>query len=208
MARAKASPSAATPHSAYRHSRFVLRAIEPLHAQAISELFEGVGEGLPEGFDGGHYTAASGTLQTPLTRVSQRAKWLEALDPQERIVGAWLPATAKTPERLVGMAGLHVASRSPRRRHAMSIGMAVHDAYQGQGVGTLLMGALVDLADNWLFVLRLELEAYASNERALRLYESFGFKQEGLMRAHALRHGQLVDSVSMARLHPKPPTLP
>lgn len=106
---------------------------------------------------------------------------------------------------LVGNAGLHPAAAQLRRRHAMSLGMAVVPEAQGRGVGKALMAALIDYADNWGQVLRLELGVYADNERAIGLYKRFGFEIEGRQRAYALRAGQYVDSLMMARLHPKPP---
>jgi putative acetyltransferase len=62
------------------------------------------------------------------------------------------------------------------------------------------MQAAIDLADNWLNLTRLELEVYSDNETAVHLYERFGFEREGLMRQHAFRNGQYVDSLMMARL--------
>jgi GNAT superfamily N-acetyltransferase len=38
----------------------------------------------------------------------------------------------------------------PRRRHSGHFGMAVRDDWRRQGVGTKLMEAALDLADNWL----------------------------------------------------------
>ena len=105
---------------------------------------------------------------------------------------------------VVGDAGLHPVGGSPRRRHAMRLGMQVQPAWQRQGVGTRLMEALVDYADNWLGLLRLELEVYADNHKAQALYQRFGFVQEGLHRCDTLRGGVYVDSLSMARLNPRP----
>jgi len=105
---------------------------------------------------------------------------------------------------VVGGAGLHPVGASPRRRHAMKLGMQVQPAWQGQGVGTRLLEALVDYADNWLGLLRLELEVYADNHGAQALYRRFGFVQEGLHRCDTLRGGHYVDSLSMARLNPAP----
>ena len=106
---------------------------------------------------------------------------------------------------IVGSAGLNEVGRSPRRRHAMGLGVSVGRAAQGQGVGSALMGALCDYADRWLGVLRIELAVYADNEVAQRLYRKFGFEVEGRFRCHALRDGVYVDSIAMARLHPNPP---
>ena len=105
---------------------------------------------------------------------------------------------------LVGGAGLHPVGASPRRRHAMSLGMQVQPAWRRRGVGTLLLKSLCDVADNWLGVLRLELEVYADNAKAQALYRRFGFVEEGRHRCHALRDGVFVDSLSMARLNPAP----
>jgi len=82
---------------------------------------------------------------------------------------------AKQSGLLVGMAGLHSVGAVLRRRHAMFVGIAVAQAAQGQGVGKALMAALLDLADNWLGVLRLELTVFADNAPAIGLYERLGF---------------------------------
>jgi putative acetyltransferase len=62
------------------------------------------------------------------------------------------------------------------------------------------MGAVVDLADNWLQLKRLELGVYADNARAIALYERYGFEREGLNRAYSWRNGAWADSLMMARL--------
>ena len=107
---------------------------------------------------------------------------------------------------VVGTAGLHATGPALRRRHAMFLGISVAAEAQGQGVGTALMQALVDYADRWAQVLRLELTVYADNARAIALYRKFGFEVEGTHRAYALRDGAYVDALAMARLHPNPPT--
>ena len=82
-------------------------------------------------------------------------------------------------------------------------GTPVRDEFQGQGVGTALMVAAVDLADNWLNLLRLELGVYTDNEPAIRLYKKVGFVVEGTLLKYAYRAGQYVDVVTMARLKPE-----
>jgi putative acetyltransferase len=58
------------------------------------------------------------------------------------------------------------------------------------------------LADKWPNLTRLELEVYADNEAAVRLYERYGFEREGTLRQHAFRGGHYVDTYAMARLRP------
>ena len=105
-------------------------------------------------------------------------------------------------DRVVGMLSVHTFPNRPRRRHVGAIGITVHDEWQGKGIGTALMSAGLDLADNWLNLLRLELEVFMDNELAIRLYERFGFEREGQLRQHAFRDGHYVDSYIMARLRP------
>ena len=68
---------------------------------------------------------------------------------------------------------------------------------QGQGIGTALLEAVLDLADNWLMLRRVELEVYADNGGAIRLYERLGFETE---REAAVKAGAYVDTLVMARL--------
>lgn len=138
--------------------------------------------------------AMAGTFQLPYPAESTWAERLASPAP-----GTWLLA-AEVDGRVVGMAGLHGNPGVARRSHAASIGIGVHDAWHGRGIGTALMRALVDLADNWLNLLRLELEVYADNEAGLKLYERFGFVEEGRHRAYAYRNGEFVDAIAMARV--------
>src|SRR5215216_5652386 len=103
-------------------------------------------------------------------------------------------------DRVVGMLGLHTFPNRPRRRHVGAVDIVVHDEWHGKGVGSALMRAGLDLADNWANLTRLELEVYTDNEAAIRLYERFGFEREGTLRQHAYRDGRYVDSYVMARL--------
>ena len=67
-----------------------------------------------------------------------------------------------------------------------------------------MLEALVELADDWYDLKRLELTVYADNAPAIALYERFGFMREGTLRAYAYRAGRYVDAVTMARLRGLP----
>jgi putative acetyltransferase len=154
--------------------------------------------------------AVAGTLQLPIPSIELRRERMAHPDPN----GAYLVAEVRDPDvcngafELVGSLGLHPVGPSLRRRHAMALGMAVRDDWQGRGIGSALMAAALDRADNWMQVLRIELTVYADNEAARALYLRFGFEVEGTHRAYALRNGVYVDAYAMARLHPNPPVLP
>ncbi|MFL5801947.1 MAG: GNAT family N-acetyltransferase [Roseiflexaceae bacterium] len=135
----------------------------------------------------------AGTLQMPIQSVEQvRRRVAEPAAGRYSLV-------ACVEGEVVGNLGLHVLDR-PRRRHVGDIGMAVRDDWQGKGVGTALMAAMIDLADNWLNLMRIELTVYTDNAAAVALYQKFGFAIEGTLRRYAFRNGEYVDAYSLARV--------
>lgn len=134
-----------------------------------------------------------GTLQLPHPSIETWRKRAAASDPGSYVL------VATVDQRVVANLGLFVAG-NPRRAHSGAIGMAVHDEFQGRGIGSALMREAVDLADRWLGLARLELEVFVDNEPAIRLYHNFGFEVEGTLRSYAARAGELADVLAMGRL--------
>jgi L-phenylalanine/L-methionine N-acetyltransferase len=168
-------------------TRLVIRRATPEDAPQVLQVYQREG-------------AYSGTLQAPHPPLKM---WQERLTPGEgRVL-----LVAVLDQVIVGQAGL-INEANPRRRHAAHLGLAVDDRFVGQGIGSALLAELINLADNWLHVLRLELTVFTDNAAAIALYRKFGFQLEGTHRAYALRNGELIDVHAMARLHPKPPHLP
>ena len=133
-----------------------------------------------------------GTLRPRYPSIDAVRTWLETRSPDD------VHIVAEAEGRIIGDAGLHRGKG--RRAHTASIGMGVHDDFAGRGVGTALLAALIDTADNWLDLKRLELTVWTDNAPALALYRKFGFVEEGVMRAYAYRDGAYVDALAMARL--------
>ena len=138
--------------------------------------------------------AQAGTLQMPLPSVEMWRKRLSESAPTDYLL------VAEVDGEVVGNLGLHAASSSPRRKHAASIGMSVRDDWHRRGVGSALMVAALDIADNWHNYARLELTVYTDNVAALALYRKFGFEMEGTHKRYAYRDGRYVDAYAMARL--------
>ena len=116
--------------------------------------------------------------------------WRNRLSSQNAPNSPELHLVAEVQGEVIASAGLHPVGAQLRRRHVMALGMSVATPWQGRGVGSALMT---------------ELCSYADNLPAQALYRKFGFELEGRQRAFALRDGEYVDSLMMARLHPNPP---
>jgi putative acetyltransferase len=158
----------------------IIRAVEPEDFNAIADLMN-------------QPKVIFGTLRLPLTSREAYRKRLEAS--QE---GGLQSILAEKAGRVVAVASLSRAKG--RRAHVASVGIAVHDDFQGQGIGSTILAALLNLADNWLNLKRLELSVYTDNEAAVRLYRRHGFVLEGTSRADSYRDGHFVDVFTMGRV--------
>jgi len=166
----------------------IIRSQEPEDAAQVSAMIGSAG-------------SFEGTLQLPAMPVASRLEYLRQVDDRTcRLV-------AQAQGAIVGAAGLHVSHPGLRRLHARTLGITVAREWQGRGVGRRLIERLLDWSDNWAGVLRVELTVHVDNDRAIALYRSLGFAEEGRHRAYALKNGRYVDALFMARLHPAQPLL-
>lgn len=167
---------------------FTIRPQEPGDAPAAAALLGRIG-------------VVEGTLQVPDMPLASRLDFLQRVEPRECRLAAFADG------EMIGLANLHGVQASLRRSHVRLLAIAVAPQWQGRGVGRQLMLRLLDWADRWAGVLRIELNVHADNTGAIALYRSLGFAEEGRHRGYALKDGRYVDSLSMARLHPSPPGL-
>jgi putative acetyltransferase len=133
------------------------------------------------------------TLQLPSQEISRTEERLKDRNPALHRFLAELDGSA------IGMISLR-QSQLPRLAHSADLGMAVGEQYWGMGVGSALMKAALDLADNWLNLSRVSLDVNTDNAAAVRLYLKFGFEFEGTRRFHTYGDGRWADSYFMARL--------
>lgn len=78
----------------------------------------------------------------------------------------------------VGNASFDVAGRSRRTFHRASIGIALYQDYTGMGIGRKLFALILDTIEKCGFEAA-ELTVVEGNNRAIHLYESFGFVEVG-----------------------------
>ncbi|MEM9267554.1 MAG: GNAT family N-acetyltransferase [Pseudomonadota bacterium] len=139
----------------------------------------------------------AGTGRLPFTPEALVEKRLFQAGPRSH------PLVATYDEKVAGHSTLR--QRDGRQAHAGDVYLLVGDPFWGQGIGRALMDAMIDLADRWLGLRRLQLEVFVENERAVKLYEAFGFEIEGRLRSDTLVDGTLADSYVMGRLIDPPP---
>lgn len=136
------------------------------------------------------------TTQQPYTDAAHWKEFYRSKSPQT------VELVAVVDNRVVGHLGI-LPNISPRKKHVCSFGLAVHSNYQNMGVGKKLMEALVDLADNWLNISKIQLTVFTDNVVAISLYKKFGFVEEGIMKYDTFKNGKYADALLMARYHPK-----
>jgi len=137
--------------------------------------------------------AARNTLQIPYSSLESVREQLTKSGAGDHLL------VAEIEGEVVGVIGLHTSSR-PRVNHKAEVGMMVRDDWKGKGVGAALMQAVIELADKWLNLTRIELTVFTDNESAIALYRKFGFEIEGTLRKYAFRDGEFVDAFAMARI--------
>lgn len=159
----------------------VIRALEPDDYVDLATLYSGS-------------SVIAGSLQLPYPAQDMWRRRTELADNEiPRLVAA-------VEGMVVGVVVLDIGEG--RRRHSGSIEMAVRDDYQGRGVGAALLAAIIDLAENWLGLNRLDLVVFTDNNPAIALYKRFQFEVEGTLRQYAYNQGKLGDVYTMARLAP------
>jgi L-phenylalanine/L-methionine N-acetyltransferase len=160
-----------------------IRAAEPADAAAITAMIN-----MPN--------VRHGTLQTPYESSLRVTRRISENTRNHLLVGSL--HNEELGSTVVAYGGLFPSVR--RRAHVGEVFLIVHDDHIGRGYGGLLLGALIDLADNWLGLRRLELDVNVDNLGAIHLYRKHGFEIEGTKRGDAMRDGVLIDAHVMGRL--------
>ena len=93
-------------------------------------------------------------------------------------------------DQVVGYAGIRLGGQASE-----IMTLAVRPSYQGRGIGTALLRALLDAADH-AGAPRALLEVEVGNDRAIALYERFGFVRDGVRKNY---YGIGIDALLMER---------
>jgi L-phenylalanine/L-methionine N-acetyltransferase len=160
----------------------IIRRAEPGDAEDLTRLGEAVGSE-PEGW----LVTTNGWRE-----VSDERRYLRAI---RRYPNAAV-FVAEDDGRIVGRLSI-ARDQHPASRHVADLGLMVAMSHRRRGIGTKLLEAAVDWARH-SEVRKLELHVFPHNEPAIKLYEEFGFVQEGYRRGHYRRGNEYVDAILMA----------
>ena len=79
-----------------------------------------------------------------------------------------------------------------------AIGIVIRNGYRNLGIGTEIMKTVLEQAA--FFGLRtVTVNAFATNKRAIHVYEQVGFVQSGIIPKKHLRQGRFIDEVIMSK---------
>lgn len=105
-------------------------------------------------------------------------------------------AVSETRKEIVGFAYLMLRGRVSSRQRMAGLSIVVRDDFQGEGIGSLLLGSLLakSVEEN---IRRLSLTVFPDNAAAISLYEKYGFRQIRLIKERHRWHGRSYDAIQM-----------
>jgi putative acetyltransferase len=104
---------------------------------------------------------------------------------------------AEVRKKVVASSDIHILRGN--EKHVGVLGIVVRKDFRDSGIGTEMMKTLVEQAVN-LGLKVLTLQAYATNKRAVHVYEKLGFVQTGRVPMKHFKEGQYIDEVIMTKL--------
>ena len=139
-------------------------------------------------------TEGTATLDLVPRTVTEQREWIRARS------GGLAVVVAETPgEGLLGFASLSFYRDRPGYRTSVEDSIYVADGHQGRGVGSRLLGALVDTAASHGFHAMFA-RIVGPQEASMALHRTHGFELVGIEREVARKFGRWHDVALMQRL--------
>ncbi|UCB60762.1 MAG: GNAT family N-acetyltransferase [Candidatus Bathyarchaeota archaeon] len=132
---------------------------------------------------------------TPMSRVDTEKWYRELLADKDRV---WFAIVLKKDDRVIGEAGLLRMFR-PWRNTDMTVIIGEKDEW-GKGYGTEVGHLLLHYAFRQLGFHRISIGVVGFNMRALKFWESLGFKKEGVRRDNYYYDNEYSDGIMMSIL--------
>ena len=141
-----------------------------------------------------HTAVTEMLLKLPCMEFSETVEWVEKTSPQQHRL-------ALEKNGIIIGTGTLTQGQNQRINHSANINVMVYPDYWGQGVGTAVTNALLNIADNWLDLKRVQAEPFTHNTAAINLFKKFGFETEGIRHMVAFGAGKWLDDHVLVRLH-------
>ena len=136
-------------------------------------------------------------LISPYT-LEDEIEWFEANRKNKNRAHSFAIRTNKD-NTYIGGCGYHGVSHKNRTCY---VGIMISNKeYQNKGYGTEAFELLINYLFKEMNIRKILLNVFATNKRAIHVYEKLGFKIEGTLKDHVYRDGQYVDEVVMAKFN-------
>lgn len=133
-------------------------------------------------------------MEMPPADADDERSWIRQLQNRRRV----LPLVADDNGRAVGMLTLTPGQFGQKDAHVAALGMMVAPTHRGRGIGRAMVEYAIEWAREHAYE-KVQLQVFSSNSRALSLYRTMGFEEEGRRhRAFKLPEVGYADGVMMA----------
>ncbi|NTU69649.1 GNAT family N-acetyltransferase [bacterium] len=113
-------------------------------------------------------------------------KWLKEIKNKKK-----LHIVVVSNNKIIG--GSEITKGTGARSHVGRFGIVLMNGFREEGIGSIVMKEIIDLAKKVLKLKLVTLEVYGTNARAQGLYKKIGFKQIGTLPKAILRKGRYIE---------------
>ncbi len=106
---------------------------------------------------------------------------------------------AKSNEKLIGMVALIFSHKNKTAHTVELVGNYVDKDYRGQGVGSMMMEAIINEAKSNPKIKKIILDVVATQLPGIKLYEKYGFKKVGKRKDQFFHDGKYYDLIQMEK---------
>ncbi len=145
---------------------------------------------------GEHATAQTRGLLNAMPGEIPEAEFREKIESLQK-AGRGLYAVAEIGQDIAGHVLLDPMPLAANA-HVCDLTIVVYPPWQGQGLGKRLLAYAIAWARENPHVEKIELKVRATNTRALALYRSLGFEEEGRLRNRLKERNGYLDDIAMA----------
>ncbi|MDM5210815.1 GNAT family protein [Peribacillus sp. NJ4] len=166
---------------------YMIRTGELEDAEAVLELQNSVIS------EGEYFIAVSNEFNKT---IEQQRDWIQSSLENERET----IIVAEFNGEVIGWIGFESENRK-RMSHKGSFGLMIRKNYRGMGIGKELVQALLDWAEANPLIEKVSLGVFSTNHRAIALYKSMGFVEEGRkIKEFKMSESEYVDDIIMYKL--------